>query len=525
MFIDSRELEQGRTIDTDICVIGAGAVGITLAREWIGKKFRVCLLESGGLDFDLDTQQLASTVNTGRDYPFLPGSRLRYFGGSTNHWGGHCLPIREYVFERRDWIPYSGWPFSRKDLDPYYQRAHEIIGLGEFNYNAQSIAESLGANLFPFDQSKVENIVARYNPLRFGKAYRDVLGNASNITIYLFANVTAINKRSDTDHVESLTVNTLAGKSFSVRAKNFILATGGIDNARILLLSNQVHQNGLGNAHDLVGRFFMEHVFYRDGAILPASKEGLLLDYPKMYKQADGYEYKFNIGLPEHVCREHCIPDFRTEIYYGKFVPDSVYSARVVRDSLAAFSVPDNFSEHISNIIENPRPLVRRKLGYRPAAKVHGYQLYNNVEQIPNPESRVTLSREKDSLGLNKAAVNWKLSEEDRAGIYKALGLVATEVGRSGFGRMRVQQPMNEDILLEGANGGAHHMGTTRMHSSPRYGVVDENCLVHGLKNLYISGSSVFPVCGYSNPTLTITALSVRLADYLNGIMASEGLT
>lgn len=523
MFIDSREVESGQTVETDICVIGAGAAGITLAHEWAGKPFRVCLLESGGLDFDVATQQLASTVNTGRDYPFLPTSRLRFFGGSTNHWGGHCLPIRPQVFEQRDWIPYSGWPFSRSVLDPYYERAHKIIGLGEFNYNAQSIAEDLGIKLFPFDPGKLENIVARYNPLRFGTVYRDQLEKASNINVYLHANVTAINQHLNADYVDTVTVRTLAGNGFTVRARYFVLATGGIDNARLLLLSNQVQKNGLGNSHDVVGRFFMEHIWYESGAILPASKDGELLDYHHLYEAEGDCKIKFHIGLPETVCRQQRIPDFRAELYYGRFVPDSVRSARILRDGLADSEVPDNLAEHIATIIEDPGPLIRRKMGDMESGMLRGYRLYNNFEQIPNPESRITLSSETDKLGLNRAAVSWRLSDDDRAGIRKAHSLIAAEVGRSGYGRMRIELPELEDAILEGADGGGHHMGTTRMHNNPKYGVVDENCRIHGLKNIYIAGSSVFPTCGYSNPTVTITALSIRLGDCLNEIMATEG--
>jgi hypothetical protein len=132
------------------------------------------------------------------------------------------------------------------------------------------------------------------------------------------------------------------------------------------------------------------------------------------------------------------------------------------------------------------------------------YILENYVEQVPNPDSRVGLARRRDALGLNRATLRWQLSELDKIGIRTAHQVIAAEVGRTGFGRMRIEMPEEEEVLLAGAEGGPHHMGTTRMHDDPRRGVVDADCRIHGLKNAYIAGSSVFPTGGYINPTLTI---------------------
>lgn len=521
MYIDSRKLDGSYIVQTDICIIGAGAAGITLAREFVKTPSRVCLLESGGFTLDPATQSLTDAINVGREYPILKTSRLRYFGGTTNHWGGHCVPIRGINFERRSSIPYSGWPFDRNHLDQYYKRAHDVLQLGEFTYDTTAMSKSLEMDIFPFNNANVETVVSRYNPFEFGEAYREQLKNATNVSTYLFANVTSINQNPDSNYVSDVSVKTLTGNTFTVRAKYFVLATGGIDNARLLLLSNQVQKNGLGNQNDLVGRFFMEHIWYPSGLILPVNQDESLQIYGAEHPYRRQVKIRAHIALPEKVIREQEVPDFRAEIYIGRnfMFHESVSSARFLRDKIANLEWPENFGEHVANIIRDPGTVVNY---LRDKQGPLFYRLKNFVEQTPNPDSRIALSKEKDALGLLKPTLDWRLSEIDKVGIRKAHQLIAREVGRSGFGRMRIMMPEDEDILLEGASGGYHHMGTTRMHVDPRKGIVDPDCRIHGLQNIFVAGSSVFPTCGYANPTLTIVALSLRLADHLSSLMARE---
>jgi choline dehydrogenase-like flavoprotein len=522
VYIDSRKLKPNQIVDIDICVIGAGAAGITLALELSNKPFRVCLLESGGFSSDAETESLNDAINIGRNYS-LQDTRARYFGGTTNLWGGHCVPIRPMNFESRDWIPYSGWPFKRNALDVYYKRAHEVHRIGEFQYDASAIANSLDMELFPFDRTKVQSVVSRYNAMSFGLEYRDTLDRALNIVTYLYANVTSINRNPDRDHIRDVSVKTLAGNSFSVRAKYYVLAAGGIENARLLLLSNEVQKSGLGNQHDLVGRFFMEHLWFPSGFILPSMQDSSLEIYGREHPYGNRCNIRCHIALPENVIRENNIPEYRSEIGVTREPPASVVSAREIRDKIKNNEFPDKLSQCLVNIMSDPGPVIRYLNGKKD--KLLMYRLKNYVETVPNPNSRIGLSNEKDKLGLNKATLDWRLSKIDKAGIRTAQRFIAAEVGRTNFGRMWIELAHDEDVLLEGADGGSHHMGTTRMNDNPRKGVVDSNCRIHGLENIFVAGSSVFPNCGYSNPTLTIVALAIRLADHLTNKVAKEGLS
>jgi choline dehydrogenase-like flavoprotein len=520
MDVDSRSLEDGAVVEAEVCIVGGGAAGITLALELSGQSFRVALIESGGLDFDPETDALLEAINVGRSYPHLQASRLRYFGGSTNHWGGHCVPIRAVHFERRPWIPDSGWPISRDDLDPYYVRAHAILGLGEFDYDAKRLSAALGKRMFPFDPSKVETVISRYNPLRFGPYYHDVLQRADNLTTYLWGNLVRLDRHPSNSYVTQLAVRTLAGNAYTVRARYFVLALGGIENARMLLLSNAIEAAGLGNQHGLVGRYFMEHIRYWSGVILPANQAEVVDLYGAEHPYASDLALRGHLALPEQLLSELEIPSYRAEIKISKNVTgsDAVYSAGIIERELKTFRWPDHLATHLLNVLSGLDDLARY---FVTSDAVLGYKLMNYVEQTPNPDSRIGLAQERDALGLNRATVDWRLTELDKIGIRKALKVIADEIGRSGFGRMRIDLSEHQDVILEGADGGAHHLGTTRMHDDPRHGVVDADCRMHDLANCFIAGSSTFPCGGYENPTLTIVAMAIRLGDHLKALMSS----
>jgi choline dehydrogenase-like flavoprotein len=521
MFIDARQVAEGSLLEGDLCIIGAGAAGITIAREMGGRGRRVLLLESGGETLDDETHALTSAVNLGRPYPSLPISRLRFFGGSTNHWGGHCTPLRPGDFEARPQIS-DGWPIGYRDLEPYYRRAHEVIGLGPFDYRAEVIARRLGLPLAPFDPARVQTVVSRYQAKRFGPDFRAELSKARALDVVLHANVTLIDRHRDKPVVRQALVQTLDGTTFQVRARLFVLAAGGIENARLLLASDNVEAGGLGNGAGLVGRYFMDHIWYPSGVIVPADPRsrydlyGGEIPLAKAEGSDLGYAARAHLAMPEAVVRAEQIPDFRVEIGVGHNFTgrsDAIHSARELHADLWARRWPDDLRYHLANIFDAPGDVVAELMGWK---RQGTYLVLNNhVEQTPNPDSRISLATQRDRLGQRRAAVDWRLSPIDKFGIRRAQELIAAEVGRSGFGRLRIELADVEALVLAGADGGAHHMGTTRMSDDPRRGVVDRHCRMHGLENLYVAGSSVFPRCGYANPTLTITALSLRLADHL----------
>lgn len=528
MFLDARTLPDDTALDADVCVIGAGPAGITLAREFANQKFSVCILESGGLEIDAATQALQKLDNIGREYPRIQRMRPRYFGGASNFWGGHIVPLRDVNFEKHDWMPHSGWPFGLNELLSYYDRAASMIKLAGYShyFSGDDLARAIGNQNFPFNPKMVETVMSRYltsswnRAPSIGEVLFDEVKDLPNVRFYTHANVTSLRCAANGNHVTQVSARTLQGNKFTVKARRFVLAAGGIENARMLLLSDDLHTNGIGNQHDVVGRYFMEHISFASGAIVPNDKKTVLSHYGKVVDYGGGRYARAHLAIPQEMIRHHKIPDFRAEIMVMDSVDPGISTrfVNILRDLLLDSPlVYYKFAHHFRPIIHWDEFYGRHNKDDKGPAV---YRLANYVEQTPNPHSRVTLSDKRDKLGMRKAALDWQLSPLDRKGILIAHQLIASEVARTGFGQMVNQFPKHEDEILAGARGGAHHIGTTRMHENPKNGVVDANCRVHGMENLYVAGSSVFPTGGYANPTFTILALTLRLADHLKSVIA-----
>ena len=525
MLIDARTVPRNTSIETEVCIVGAGAAGITLARDFIGQPFRVCLLESGGPEFDEDTQSLYKGRTIGVPYyPFNPpeglhddlsAARLRYFGGTTNHWGGYCRPFDEMDFETRDWIPHSGWPFNKSQLVPFYKRAHSICHLGPFVYDARGW-ETKETPCLPFiDERVITKIFQLSPPTRFGKVYRDEIEYANNIRTYVFANVVDIETTYNAKTVTRLHVATLQGNRFWVSAKLFVLAAGGIENPRLLLLSNKVQAAGLGNQNDLVGRFFMEHQELQTSLFLPSNANtpvGLYAEHTAGKERMWGIRGILALS-PETLRREKLV-NFTSELEREE--PGTLRGVASLRHLLGRIrrgKKPDDFMRHLRNVIadiDDIAVVAYRKFLSNP---IVSYSLISASEQSPNPDSRVTLSTERDRLGQNRVQLDWRLSPIDRMSIRRGYEIIGQELGRAGLGRLKLI--LDADDRTWPVRSQCHHMGTTRMHVDPKKGVVNEHCRVHGLSNLFIAGSSVFPTSSSATPTLTIVALTLRLADYI----------
>ena len=279
MIIDFRTLEDHSVIEADLCIVGAGAAGITLAREFLTSKLRVVVIESGGFEPDSGTQSLYRGENVGFKYYPLETCRLRFFGGTTGHWNGQCSPLSEIDFEERPWVPSSGWPIAKADLDPFYKRAHLILGLGPYVYD-DDVWRMLQMDGPRLDPTKVEVRFWQFSRrLRFGQVYRQDMQAAHNVHVYLHANLLNIQTNRDGSVVDNVEIRSLDGKSGKVKAKTFVLAAGAIENARLLLLSNRVEPMGIGNRFGFVGRFFMEHPEIDCGLVLPINPVKFLETY------------------------------------------------------------------------------------------------------------------------------------------------------------------------------------------------------------------------------------------------------
>jgi choline dehydrogenase-like flavoprotein len=282
MFIDARSIANGDVVDCDICLVGAGAAGITFAREFAGHSVRLCLLESGDLEIDGATQALYEGDNVGLPYFPLDVCRLRFFGGTTNHWSGHSVPSRELDFEEQPWVPGTPWPIKLADVASYYERASALMGFPELGWDVAAWERELDESRLPFDPGRLRTTVSLINPVRFGQVYRQEDAKAENLRVLLNANVVEVETNEGATVATGVRVRTLAGNQFVVAARFIVLAAGGIENPRLLLLSDRVQRDGLGNENDLVGRFFLENPMLEAGTVQPASPHGLVHSSPSI---------------------------------------------------------------------------------------------------------------------------------------------------------------------------------------------------------------------------------------------------
>ncbi len=489
MLLDANDVPTGETLSADVCIAGAGAAGITLALALRDAGLEVILLESGDFEDDANTQALYRGTMSGIDTWQLDGHRWRLFGGSTSRWAGWCRPMHPFDFERRAYIDKSGWPISYDDLVPFYERAHARVELADFIYDVDRIQAASGRPVLESPGGRLRTEVFQYSPpTRFGQKYRADLQAAENVRVYLHANVGNIDLTSNHAEVRRFECMTLQGVRFDVEARSFVLALGGVENARLLLASNAQLPDGVANSSGNVGCYFMEHPHYKGVSVWVLSRPTDLSFY-KLHE----------IDLPQGRVRVQGVLTLAQDVLEGEGLVD--FTASVSEAAIVPGDTGPIDAEQVRSLIRD-----------RDAERV--YQLYVRAEQRPFRDSRVTLrTGDKDSLGMPRVDLNWRLHPDDNRGMRRALELVGAELAAAGLGRLWTSTQGDE--LSWVTNPGGHHMGTARMSEDPKEGVVDKHCRCHDVENLYVAGSAVFATGAASNPTLTIVALAERLAQHL----------
>jgi choline dehydrogenase-like flavoprotein len=526
MIGDFNEFNDGASVSADFCIIGAGAAGIAIAREFLGTRHTVVILEGGGVDPEADSQDLFESEVVGLPHASVHDGRARIFGGTTTLWGGQALRFEDFDFKERSWVPHSGWPISRKGLDPYYARAERVLQLGP-QVPYQDLCASFGIEPPSFDPNKLYMECSRWSPNpNFGKTYRDELKNAPNISVLLHANVTAIVTNQAATAVENIEFKTLTGKRGTAKARFYVICCGGIETARLLLASKRVEPHGVGNRYDLVGRYFQEHVHLQYGNVLTTHRAHLQNLFESFFvgelKHAPLITLTERMQVKEKLLNIHGTVIFEQAPDSGIAAMKKLFRAMIGRNT----SNVAELRRLIGGALANPGELLglayRLLVQKRAGTPKRGPILFGaQCEMAPNPDSRVMLSKAQDRLGMPRVRLDWRLGELERRTASQYVRTLVSEFERLGLGSFDLKQVAVFDdpaAWVQRARDSAHHMGTTRMHETPQLGVVDPQCQVHGIANLYIGSSAVFPTSARSNPTLTILALCVRIADRLKQI-------
>jgi len=473
----------------DVCVIGAGAAGITIASKLANAKINVLLCEGGQDDFSEESQSLYKGKVVADPELDIMYSRLRYFGGTTNHWGGYCRPLDEYDFTERSFdssIP--TWPINKATLSKYLGDACKILEIqNDFKDH------ELGGY---FKQADFK----LSGPVRFKAKYLDVLKKSKYCELLFNANLFSL--ETDGNYIKEAVFKTDKNNSFKIRSKFYVLATGGIENSRLLLWSNKLSDGRLiKNSNDL-GKYWMSHPHFTLGNILMWGDKDPLPD-----------------GLVNYAPTKEFLD--RNKIMNIALRVDPILRADPPEGGVGALTVPlhdkDQTNEKIAIEIFKIAPLLAQGLlesGY----KIFVRQLLGTWEQVPDPNNKIILSDTPDRLGIPTLELHWRKKKSE----YRAAKTTAYEFAKfiavNNLGRAKLSDwlinekdpPVDDEEHLYG-----HHLGGTRMSDSPSSGIVDENCKLFDQSNMYVVGGSVFPRGGYANPTLTIVQLSLRLADHL----------
>lgn len=551
MLIDARVFPDGSVVRSDVTVVGAGPAGIVLSLELALAGYDVMLVESGETRFSPTIQDLGDTPYfDARVHAPMSEATRRQIGGASNIWGGRCVPYDPVDFDERSYIPYSSWPVRYEDLEPHFQRAAEYFFCGDAQFDLRRIPSVKQKSIVPGlpDAEILTSTLERWSlPTNFGKEYRRELESSRRVRLVYGLTCTEIECDDSKRSVTALRAATLGSRNLRLESRAYVLACGGLETTRLLLASDQRHPGGIGNDAGHLGRFYMGHISGRIARVhftTPPEKTVFAFD-----RDPSGVYLRRRFSFSRDFLHQEKLPNIvawlaNPDIWnpsHGSGVLSFAYLAltspwfskyfapEAIRKS-ATGDLPERVVwPHIRNALRSaPSALAFIvTFGYRrfiPWRKIPGfftysasniYPLHYHGEQVPNPESRVSLAKERDALGTRKLQIDLRFTQQDVDGVLRAHRYWDAYLRRYGCGQLEYTSADIEASVWEQASDGFHQAGTTRMSARPENGVVGPSCNVHGFDNLFVLSSSIFVTSGQANSTFMIVAFGLRLAEHL----------
>jgi len=462
-----------------IGIVGSGPAGVTVARKLAQAKIPSVILEAGAAEYSDESQDFYKGTVVGDPYFDLDSCRLRFFGGSSNHWAGWCRVLEAHDFQARPYVPNSGWPIARADIEPFLSEAFDILGIRPFRPDVP-----ISADMKWYELIKSEHV-------HFGEKFHDELDKSPLIALVLDTEVLQLNGNGRI--VTSADLWSQGAPAGALALDYYVVCTGGLENSRLLLWSNERSKGGVVPNASALGRYWMEHPMYTAGA-------AIFTDLDRIEFDADGQAF---FQPTAEALAKRGILNFHVEVETAPYPGMKQYVADLA-------CVTPEWTEWIAEELGSH---------LRCSAQVH-----MSWEQAPRPDNFVALSKtERDAAGNPRTELHWTKDALEHRTLIEGLRLFGETIAAQDIGRLKIM-----DWVLDGSPypegmelAGNHHMGGTRMGSDPAVSVVDVDCKVHGMENLFVGGSSVFPTSGQCPPTTTLTALAVRLGDHLGRIISA----
>jgi choline dehydrogenase-like flavoprotein len=528
----------------DVCIIGSGPVGMALALEFESLGCDVAMLESGRINVDPELAEASrAVIREPCRHAQMEIAVCRAFGGTSWTWGGRCVAFDQVDFAARDHVPHSGWPIRKSDVEPWYSKASEYLQCGDTGFFSPPV------RLCDLGSEVAADFMERWSTeSRLALVHRERIERSERITLYLNSTVTDLDLGDNGLVVKGVVVAGCDGKS-KVKARNVIVAAGGIETTRLLLAVQRRWADLFGGKDGPLGRYYMGHISGKIASIV-LNDPAAIADFDFKLDESRTYVRR-RFMLSESAQMAHGLlntafwpdnPPFHDPRHHSS-VLSAVFLAlalppvgrRLLPEAIRTVHVgpkPHRLGKHLANVllgaprgardvlnILRDRFLTKpRKPGFLVRNRDGRYALHYHSEQEPNPDSRVVLTGEADRFGLPRVAIDLRFTEGDVHSVISSHKVLDSALRASAAGRLEYWHADDQlaSHVWEQASDGFHQVGTTRMGKNRKDSVVDKNLKVHDVANLYIASSSVFPTTGQANSTYLATALAIRLANHLS---------